>query len=424
MRRPSFLFLAPFLTRLGLRGGFNAHFLARQSFTVTTSYVIGALKGIITGYLVTRLFPPELYGAYKFALSIVGTIGFMTIPGIVSTLGTLIAKKQKDAPVRSAIILYAIWCCVGSLFIAGSIVFLPYWHKESLWLLLVIASLLFVPSTIGVHIFSALVRGTGRFDHALKASLMSNSFQVVGVLLVLWLRPSSILLLLCTSGIPSIVYASYVWWWSRQFTSHSSFRPAVWQSISLSIVSVPTTLSWYIDGLLVTAYFGLNQLAVLSVALLIPEQLKLWSKELFPILYASQAKGVDSWERRRKISRLAGLGTIFFVVGIALFCMITPFIIPILFPYYDAREITFLTNIAACTLINTPSTLCTQYMEARGMIRELQWCTWLSSFFYVITLCILVPMYGPVGAILSRGMLRISLALMSHVALYIIPIKQ
>lgn len=424
MQRPSFAFLAPFLTRLGTRIGFNAHFLAKQSFIVTASYGINTLKGVITVYLVTRLFPQELYGAYKFALSIVGTVGFMAVPGIVSTLGTQIAKRKHDAPVRSAIKLYAIWCAVGSLIIAGSIILLPYWHKESLWTLITVAALLFIPSNVGGSIFSALVRGTARFDRAFRASIVCNLLQVIGVLLVLWLRPSALLLMLCTTGIPSILYAVYTLWWTKEFSSQGSFKPFIRQSINLSLASVPSTLSWYVDGLLVTAYFGLNQLAVLSVAMLIPEQMKLWSKELFPILYASQAKGNDSWERRRKISRFVGLGTILSGILIVLYCLLTPFIIPPLFPKYDASTIIFLTNISAVTLIVTPFTLYTQYLEARGMIRELQWCTWASSTLYVLSLCILVPLYGPLGAILSRGMLRISLAGTSYVALLIMPIKQ
>jgi O-antigen/teichoic acid export membrane protein len=183
------------------------------------------------------------------------------------------------------------------------------------------------------------------------------------------------------------------------------------------------TLSWYADGLLVSAYFGLKQLAVLSVALLMPEQIKIWSKELFPILYATQASGADSVERRKKITQLVGMGTAVAGAGILVYCLITPFIVPFLFPKYNPGEITFLTNVAAATLISTPATLYTQYLEARGMIRELQWCNWTSSVFYVVALVVLVPMYGPLGAILSRGILRAAFAGVGYIALKVVPIK-
>lgn len=422
MKRPSFLFLSPFLTRLGNRGGFDAHNAAKQSFIVTVSYVLSTLKGVVTGYLVTRLFPQELYGAYKFALSIVGTVGFMAIPGIVSTLGTQIAKRKQEAPVRSAIKLYALWCAVGSVVIASTILLLPYWNKESLWVLIAAAAIFFIPSNVGT-VFSALVRGTGRFDRAFNATMISNVLQVVGVLLVLWLKPSALLLLLCTTGVSGLVYTLSTLRWSKEFPSKESFRPLMPQAVYLSLATIPMTLSWYADGLLVTAYFGLKQLAVLSVALLIPEQIKIWSKELFPILFSTQASGDDSWERRKKIAQLVGMGTAVTGMGIVAYCLLTPFVIPFLFPNYDTAQITFLTNVAAVTLISTPATLYTQYLEARGMVRELQWCNWTSSAVYVLALVILVPTYGPLGAIVSRGILRAAFAGVGYIALKVVPIR-
>lgn len=424
MHRPSFAFLAPLLTRLGTRAGFNAHRLAKQSVIVTASHAIGILKGIITVYLVTRLFPPALYGEYKFAGSIVGTVGCIAIPGIIATLSTQIAQKGSRAPVRSAMKMYAVWCTAGSILIALSILLLPYWQKESLWTLIAVSALLFVPSNVGGSIFSSLTRGTARFDRALTASIVCNLLQVIGVLFVLWIKPSALLLLMCTTGIPSILYAIAVLWWAKEYPSRASFRPYIRQSIALSLASLPSALSWYIDGLLITAHFGLNQLATFSVAIIIPEQMKIWSKELFPILYASQASGEDTWNRRKKITRFVFAGIILSSILILLYCLLTPFIIPILFPQYDAQTITILTNISAMTLVMTPCALYTQYLEARGMISALQWCTWISSGIYVAALCLMVPLYGPLGAILSRGVLRFSLGATSYVALRTIPLKK
>lgn len=391
---------------------------------VTSSYILSSLKGIITGYLVTRLFPQEMYGVYKFALSIIGIIGFLAIPGITSTLGACIAKEKKNAPVRSAMQWYTSWCLLGSIITIGSVFIIPSARLNDLWSLLVASAIFFIPNNAGVHIFSAAVRGTTRFDRAFFATTISNISQVICVLLMLWIRPSAFLLLVCTIGIPGFVYLGRMLWWLREFPSKKSFRPWILPSINISLATIPITISWYIDGLLVAAYFGLKQLAILSVALLIPEQIKSWAKEMLPILFSAQAQGRDTWERRKKLKKIVLLSTLLTGIGIAMYCMITPYIIGVLFPKYNPREVIFLTNIAAITLISMPAALFTQYFEARGMTKELQWCNWLASFTYVISLCILVPWLGPLGAILSRGVLRISFGFAGYSILSFSPVQK
>jgi len=423
MKRPSFLFLAPFLTLLGHKGGFDAHGIAKQSGIVTLSHGIGTLKGIVTGYLVIRFFPQEMYGTYRFALSMVGIIGFIALPGMVSVLATQISQKKLEAPVRSAINIFSYWCLAGAVIVFASIGFLPLWNKLEIWPLIAVSALLFVPSNVGVIIFGSLTRGTGQFSRALSATLLSNVLQVICVLLILVFYPSALLLLISSVGIPAIVYSFHALRWSKEYPSRASFAPHLRSVLNLSIASVPTTLAWYADGLVVSAFFGVKQLAILSVALLLPEQIKIWTKELFPILYAKQAGGDDSWERRMKLVRLAGVGTILFGVGILAYCLLIPFLVPYLFPQYDASLITMLTIVAAIILITAPATVFPQYLEARGMFRELQYVGWISAIVYVALLFILVPNYGPLGAIIGRGSFRACNISLSLIMLLRAPIQ-
>jgi O-antigen/teichoic acid export membrane protein len=393
------LFFSPVLTYLGQRIGFDAHGIAKDSALMTLAHIFSMLKGVVTGYLVTRLFPQEMYGSYRFALSIVGTLSFLSIPGFASTLATHIAQKKEKAHVSSALRIYALWCLGSSLLIASSVIFVWYKGRVELWPLLLVAAILFTPNSVGTNSFGALVRGENRFDTGFKITAISNVLQIIFVLLMLWLHQSPLLLLLCTTGISSMVYAFTV----------------LKKAAQLSLVSIPTTLSWYADGLLVSYYFGLSQLALLSVAYLIPEQVKVWTKEIFPIAYARSAAGNDSPEKRATLRKIVGIGTLFFALGIGLYWVLSPIFLPMLFPQYATSDLVFLSSIAATTLIVGPATLFPQYLEARGKIKELHWCTWSASLAYVLSLLLLVPTYGVLGAILSRGAFRITYAVSGFV---------
>lgn len=407
----------------GRKYGIDAQYFVKNGVIVTLGHSISIMRGIVTGYLVTRWMPTTMYGEYQFAMSLIGTLSVLTLTGLPTSIARSIAR-QEDIPLKFTIGWYAIICSIGALALFGMIFLLPYWGRDNLWPLLLIAALLYVPSTLGANIFGGIVIGSAKFAYSLKTSLISGFLLIVTVLTMLILKPSSILLLTFMLGIPAIVYLSALKKIVKRFPSKEKSWKLLTYGFQLSIVSVPVALSWYLDKLLISALFGLNQLAVFSVALLIPEQLKVWSKELFPISFSKQAHGEDSIARRRKISIAVGIGTIIVGIGILMYMLITPHIIPLLFPLYPAEQVILLTNIAALTLITIPSTLFPQYLEARGMIRELTWANWTAAAGFTISLLLLVPTYGLLGAVLSRGIFRVIYGGYSFVAMWRMPVSR
>lgn len=130
MHRPSFIRFAPALTSIGKRFGFDAHYFAKNGVVVTTAYVISALKGLITGYLVTRLFPTQMYGEYRFVLGVIGVVGFIGLPGLPSALAGAIARKEPISLMR-----VARWFCLvsgmGALVLLGCIALLHRWDDRN-----------------------------------------------------------------------------------------------------------------------------------------------------------------------------------------------------------------------------------------------------------------------------------------------------
>src|SRR3989338_2592669 len=130
--RPSFLWLSPWLSWLGRRLGIDAHYFARSSAIITLSHGVGVLKGLVTGYFVTRLFPRELYGEYQFVLTVMGVIGAFTLGSLPNALARSIARKD-DVPLRFTMNRYALFCVAGSVALFAIAAALPWWGREELW---------------------------------------------------------------------------------------------------------------------------------------------------------------------------------------------------------------------------------------------------------------------------------------------------
>lgn len=424
MRRPSFVWLSPTLTRLGKRFGIDAHYFAKNSALVLIGHAIGILRGIVTGYLVARLFNQETYGQYQFMLSVVGMLALLGLPGIGNPVARAWARDEAFS-LRRITMQQLKACLIGSFVLLACIPFLGYYGRQELWPLFLAAAILFPLPPIAMVHFGGFTVGKSRFDISLRAGIVWSIIMTLATLGVVLFHESALLMLIIGMTIPSLTYV----WYSRGFTppvekgtkNTDAIIKYGWQ---LTFATLPVDLIWYLDKLMISQFFGLNQLATFSIALLVPEQAKIFLKQFLPISFAKQAAGNDTQDRRRKLMKAVLLGMLVFAVGIAVYIVLCPFLMPILFPNYDATEITLLTSVAALTLITMPGALFSQYMEARGMIRQIRIANWVSAVLFALSIVTLIPFYGLVGAMLARGIFRVASLCMSGWFVMRAPLQQ
>jgi O-antigen/teichoic acid export membrane protein len=389
---------------LGKMLGTNIRFLGKNATLVTISHGVSVLRGLVTGYLVARLFPREMYGQYQFILSIAGAVAVFGLPGMGNALSRAIARGEKGISLPVARIQF-LFSLTGSAILLTVIPFLPA-ERADLWPLFLVAATIFPLSHTAINLFAGITIGNARFDTTLRANLTWSILVIIATLAILFFHPSALLLYATVTILPALAYLLF----SRPFLQNTQPPPPVEHivryGINLTSVSLPMTLSWYLDKLIISATLGLNQLAIFSVALLIPDQVKVWVKELLPISFAMQAKGEDSWERRKRLIRIVGRSTLFFLIGIIVYILLAPLLFALLFPNYP--EAVLLSQIFSVTLLAIPGTLIGQYMEAQGMLAALRRSQWLSSIIFIAATIGLIPIYGLLGAVGARCILRIS----------------
>jgi O-antigen/teichoic acid export membrane protein len=406
MKRISFLWLSPTLTAVGRRFGIDAHYFAKNSALVLLGHIVTIGRGVVSGYLVARLFKPEVYGEYQFMLSIVGMLGLFGMAGLAHSVTRAWARGDAFS-LRFITKRHLMVCGIASLLLIGAIPFLGRYDREELWPLFLVAALLFPLGPVTTVQFGGYTVGKTRFDLALKANIVWSAIMIAATLLILLYAQSALLMYVAATAIPPLVYL----WYSRgirppaekSVTNSKAIMKYGWQ---LSFATLPVDLVWYVDKLLISHFFGLNQLALFSVAILVPEQVKIFIKQFLPISFARQAAGSDSRSRRDRLIRVVLLGTAIFAAGITVYILLTPFLMPLLFPNYDAQQLILLTSISAATVITQPGALFAQYLEAQGMIRANQWSNWGAAAAFIIALVTLIPLYGLLGAVIARGVFR------------------
>lgn len=390
------------------RFGVDAHYFFHNSLYVLIAYAVSILRGLVTGFLAVRLLSVEDFGQYQFVLSLVGTVGAFTLAGLVSSIAREVALHDKQAPLRPVLAIYAVWNVLSALVLIILGLVGSTRSAEDLMPFLIIAGILYVPNMVSVQMFGGITRGTGEFVLASRASLFINTVVALMALVLLLYWPSGFGLYVIITSVPAVVYTVLVLRSLRKFPAWSSPVPILKYAWQLTIITLPVSLSWYVDKLVVTQYFGLRQLAILSVALLVTEQVKTLNKELLPIVFRKQAILQSTASVRRRILRFVLAGMVCMAAGIAMYIWISPILFPLLFPLYiaDMQSILQLNTIAACTLIVVPLTIIPQYLEAQKHLRSLLVSNWTAALLFILCVIVLVPNIGLLGAVIARAVFR------------------
>jgi O-antigen/teichoic acid export membrane protein len=403
----SFLWLSPILTAIGKKIGIDTHYFAKNSSIVLVGHAIAIIRGIVTGYLVALLFPQKMYGEYQFILSITGAMAIFGVPGLASATGRATARGETFTNRGILMFLFPI-SSIGSLLLIATIPFLGIFDRAELWPLFLVAALFFPLSHIATVLFGGIAWGKERFDLILKTNIIWSIIMIGATILILMYWPSALLMLIASMTIPWVIQLLFLPHLSHTDANREYEGKIIKYGWQITLATLPVNMVWYLDKLLISAFFGLNQLAIFSVALLIPEQIKSLTKQFFPIAFPRQAKGSDSKERRNKLCRIVAGGTALFSCFIILYIVLSPWFMPFLFPQYTGANIILITNIAMTTLIVIPASLFPQYLEAQGMIKELQRSHWIAAILFGIFLIGLVPNYGALGAVIARGIFRVT----------------
>jgi len=406
MRRPSFVWLSPTLTVVGKRFGIDTHYYAKNGAIVGVGHVVTILRGFVTGYIVARFFDPQVYGQFQFMLSVIGTFGVFALSGMAHSVTRAWARGDAFS-LPGVMRPQALSTLVVSALLLGCIPFLGRFGREEFAGMFAAAALLFPLAPLAMVHFGSYTVGKGRFDVGLKVTIISSVLMILITGAIIAFRQSAFLMLVASMTVTPLVQLAFSRGVRPPPEEGTKNTDAIvryaWQ---LTFATLPSELIWYLDKLLISYYFGLSELALFSVALLLPEQAKILVKQFFPITFARQAANGDSRARRSHLLRIVLAATGFFGLGIVVYIAVSPWAMPFLFPGYDAGRLVLLTGIAAFTLITVPASLITQYLEAQGMIREVRHSTWIATAAFGVSLVSLVPTFGPLGAVLARGVFR------------------
>ncbi len=375
-------------------------YLAKGGFWLILSQIISSLSSLVMVIAFANLISAELYGSYRYVISIIGVLLAATFPGINSMAIKSVANED-DATFWLLVRKKALWSLASTGL--GLLLSLYYAinHNGELALVFVIASAA-IPLSVTAGMYSSFLNGRKDFR---KLAQWSTLVKLIVVISFVVLLPfiKSLALLFLVYFIPELVIEGLLLLTLyRKDQKRGQIQVEIKKlsrfSLHLSLMEAIKTIAGQIDKVLIFHYLGAAQLAIYTIATSAPGQIKGILQNLSTLAWPKFSSTKEESIRATLPAKLFKLELI--ILGcVAIYWIVAPFLFPIFFPKY--ANAVFLSQIFSLSLLFFPRTFLSTAMTAHLKQKEMYAIRILAPLARIAVFAIALPFWGLWGAIIG-----------------------
>lgn len=377
------------------------YYVKNASYLISAN-IVSILFGLLLSIAFARLLSKEVYGQYNYILSIIGIFAIFSLPGMGIAITQAVARGHDRVLIEGTKEKFK-WSILGS--VAVFLVGIYYYSAGEILLgkCFLIASLFF-PFYENFQTFGPFLVGKKEFGKTSKYHSAIQSLSVLTTIFVVYFSRNLILIIIAYLTSFSLLRGYFFVSAVRKVKNDRMDADAITFGKHMSLMNVFSNIATYLDRILLANFLGFEELAIYAFAIVLPEQIKGFMKNIGPLtlpkLAVMDEKTIKK-EMRRRFVQLAILTAIIIVVYI----LCAPFIYKIMFPQYI--ESIFYSRIFMLSFISAPTVLITTLFQSKKKKKELYIFNITQSFFLIATLSVLIPFYGIMGAIIARILMRL-----------------
>lgn len=382
----------------------DASYYIRGTFWNTISQAIVLIGGLTTTVIFARVLSATDYGTYKYIIAAAALLTSFSLAGLGQSVLQTAAKKYYNfyTETLSLSLLYGMGITTVS-FVAS--LYYAYQHNYLLacgFALIAITQ----PLTNTYQNIFAFLLGSKRLQDATRAQL----FNVVTMSVL------SIATILITHDILVLLIVYFVSNFITFFLTHLYYRPKnseptppeiydkfISFAKNTSVRNFISDVAFRLDTILIFTQLGAAELAIYTIANLLPEQVKGFFKNIGVLLLPKYAERTNIDSKKGIIKKSIQL-LIFSIFVTISYILISPILYLILFPNYQSTVIlTQLVSLAIPTMIAVIPLSILQSQLKESALYKLNLSNALIAIFLTI---ILIFPYGLVGVIVARILSR------------------
>jgi O-antigen/teichoic acid export membrane protein len=380
---------------------FDFKYLFRGSFWLLLGHLFSILAILGTSYTFANYLDPQLYGNYRYLISAALILSFFSLTGLSTAVTQAGAMDLKGFYMKGVKTSLAYGLFITLLSTLAAIYYLINDNQILGFGFLGIAIIQPLINTFGL-VFSHLI-GIKAFKQNTHLHIFKTIFTTATIVAVT-LTTSDIILIFITFLL-SNCFANLIAFWvkkpSRSIESENekAEEKMLTYAKHTSIQNIFIGITNQLDKILVFQFLGAVELAVYAFATALPDQYKGITKTIDMLLLPRFSK-YSSETIKKGVLRKSILYFMFLCFFATVYIFAAPYIFQLLYPTYT--ESIILSQIYVLGIIFGIGTIPFSAMKANMDNKALYNYKLGIAVFQVVSLLILLPLFGLIGAVCAR----------------------
>ena len=373
-------------------------YIVKYGSYLTMGNIISMIAAFLLSFAFSRLLSKEVYGEYRYILSMVAILGISSLQGLNNALVRGVARGFENT-VRTAFKVKIKWSLLGSL---GSIGIATYFwiqgNAEFTISFLIIAA--FLPLFKSGEIHQNYLDGKKLFGKRITYTTLIQILSTVAIVVALFLTKRLFILILVYFLFYSFLRIFFLFWTIKKYPPNKKNDPeTIAYGKYLSLIQIASLVAQQVDKILLFHLVGPIQLAIYSFADLpiqfIRDPLQNIQELVLPKLSVKSKEEIKKTLPKKLIKSI-----IFILPIIALYIIIAPYFYKIIFPQYT--ESIFYSQLLAFTLLIFPISIIRLSFLSQMMTKTLSKINIISPVLGITFMIILGSLYGILGIIIAQ----------------------
>ncbi|MFA6565182.1 MAG: oligosaccharide flippase family protein [Candidatus Paceibacterota bacterium] len=374
----------------------DMHYLLRGGSWLTVGQIVATGTSLILSVIFARFLPKETYGTYQYVLSIFGILSLATLSGINIYLQQAVARGLEG----STLIAFYTKVKWGTLASIGSVsvgLYYLYFGNTTLSFSFFVAAP-FLPFMDALSVSNIYLQGKKLFGPSIRYYSVSQiGWVTMIVAAVVFTKNLPVIILAYCGGATLVRYIIFRRTFEKYPPNGEKDPNVVSYGKHLSAVSFATTISLFLDTMLVFHYLGPVQTAIYALATAPADQIRALAKNIGPLAVPKLAqrsfKEIDAmlYTRLFQLALLGGAMALTYI-------LLAPLFFKILYPNY--MEAVFYSQLFALNIIlRISGNFFNAAMQSKMHYIPKSWLYFgmIPQIVFILGVFLLIQRYGIIG---------------------------
>jgi PST family polysaccharide transporter len=374
-------------------------YVIKNEFWVYLRLGTSLITGLAVSVVFARLSPREVYGQYNFVLAILAIASILSIPGLKSAVLRSTARGN-EGNYKMAVKTSFLWSLLGIPALLGVGAYYYYYNAQIIGICLMMSSIFF-PFVFAPNTWNSFLAGKKRFDLTARYGMAQSSISAAAIIGILFLNANHLVLIFAIHLIITSLLACLLYWRSLKYIENKVKDDEVIRyGYFLTTTNITGILAQHVDKILIGILLGAPQLAIYTIAIVIPTNIKdmikiFWS----PFHPKISEQGTSIGEVRSKIKRLVLPLALAVLGGSLLYWLFIDDIMLLFFSTKYIESTKYSKILLLMILVSIPTSFLGTFTIAKKDTKAIVLGLHVSQLLRFVITCSFIYLWGIMGAV-------------------------